>query len=341
MKVMRERRFLGALAVVSAAVVLGGAGTSLAFVGDDEFSHTQPAAELVMPFDARDGKVTFLIVSNVGGTSPSGGAQISTHWTFWSETCNELADFSICLTLNDTVVVDPTNVRAIGPNNEEFGPLINLSGERGLVTVTAFETNNVCADFSRTGARLIDDAIVGTFTFADTAASYSFGNDAFGLGLNDAGTAVVLPDAEDVDAYHIQVFDPTTVEASVVALSHLREQASGQVEPSAAAIRFATTFYDNLEIPTSLPDQTVNCVKFVPISSTPGGPAGLIPASVSVTTSGTIRLDPISGFGPNDYLYGIVGQAVGPFGASTSAKVTLEEPSASQAFVDAPVNLLD
>lgn len=340
MKVMRERRFLGALAVVS-AVVLGGVGTSVAFVGDDEFSHTQPAAELVMPFDVTEGKVTFLIVSNVGGTSPSGGAQITTHWTFWSETCNELADFSICLTLNDTVVVDPTNARAIGPNNEEFGPVINLSGQRGLVTVTAFETNNVCGDFARSGARLIDDAIVGTFTFADTTVSYAFGNDAFGLGLNDSGTAVELPDSATVDAFHLQVFDPTTVEASVVALSHLRETPNGQVEPNPGVIRFATTFYDNLEIPTSLPDQTVDCVKFVPISSRPGGPAGIIPASVNVTTSGTLRLDPIAGFGPSDYLYGIVGQAVGPFGASTSAKVTLQEPSASQAFVDAPVNLLD
>jgi hypothetical protein len=339
MKVMRERRFLVALAMVS-AIVTGSAGTSSAFIGDDGFSHTQPGAELIMPFDATEGKATFLLVSNINGTSPSGGAQISTHWTFWSETCDELANFSICLTLNDTVVVDPTNARAQGPNNETAGPIINLTGKRGLVTVTAYETNSVCGDYSQTGQVLVDNAIVGTFTFADTEVSYAFGNDAFALGLNFEGTAVELPESAFVDAYNLQVFDPTSVEASVVVLSHLREQAVGQVEPNPAAIRFATTFYDINEIPTSLPDQTAGCVKFTTISSE-GTTTGLIPPTVDVTTSGVIRLDPISGFGPNDYLYGIVGQAVGPFGASSSAKVTIGEPSASRAFVDAPATLLD
>src|SRR4051812_39079971 len=117
MKVMRERRFLVALAVVS-AIVMGSAGTSSAFLADDGFSHTQPAAELIMPFDSTEGKSSFLLVSNLTGTSSSGGAQVTTHWTFWSETCDELADFSICLTLNDTVVVDPTNARSQGLNNE-------------------------------------------------------------------------------------------------------------------------------------------------------------------------------------------------------------------------------
>lgn len=339
MKVMRERRFLVALAVVS-AIVMGSAGTSSAILGDDGFSHTQPGAELVMPFDATEGKSTFLLVSNIHGTSSFGGAQITTHWTFWSETCDELADFSICLTLNDTVVVDPTNARSLGAGNEEQGPIINLTGKRGLVTVTAYETNNTCADFSHAGAVLTDDAIVGTFTFADTDLGFAFGNDAFGLGLNDAGTAVVLPPSEIVDSYNIEVFDPTSVESSVVVLSHLREFSAGQVEPNPAGIRFATTFIDINEIPTSLPDQTAGCVKFAQISSD-AGTTGLIPPTVDVTTSGIIRLHPVSGFGPNDYLYSIVGQAVGPFGASTSAKVKLGEPSASRAFIDAPASLLD
>ncbi|HEY8516876.1 MAG TPA: hypothetical protein VIS07_15310 [Candidatus Binatia bacterium] len=343
MKVMRERRILAALAMAS-AFVLGTAGTSSAQIlplVEEDFSHIQPAAQLVMPFDATEGKESFLIVSNIGGTSPAGGPQITTHWTFWSSNCNELANFSICLTLNDTVVVDPTNARAIGPDNSEFGPVINLTGQRGLVTVTAYETNNVCGDFSSTGAQLIDNAIVGTFTFADTSVGYAFGNDAFGLGLDVTGTRVELPESGIVDSFNIQTFDPTSVEASVVVLSHLREQPVGQVEPSNAAIRFATTFYDINEIPTSLPDQTVGCVKFTTVSSEPGGPAGLIPANINVTTSGIIRLEPVAGFTPTSYLYGIIGQAVGPFGASSSTKVLYQEPSASRAFVDAPSTLLD
>jgi hypothetical protein len=337
MKVMRERRFLVALAAVS-AIVMGSAGTSSAILGDDGYSYTQPGAELVMPFDATQGKSSFLLVSNINGTSSFGGAQVTTHWTFWSETCDELADFSICLTLNDTVVVDPTNARSLGAGNEEQGPLINLTGKKGLVTVTAYETNNTCADFSHTGAVLADDALVGTFTFADSSVGYSFGNDAFGLGLNDAGTAVVLPDSSIVDSYNIEVFDPTSVEASVVVLSHLREQSTGPVEPNSTPIRFATTFLDINEIPTSLPDQTAGCVKFAQIQADTNT---LIPPTVSVTTSGVIRLHPIANFGPNDYLYSIVGQAVGSFGESSSAKVKLGEPSASRAFVDAPASLLD
>lgn len=351
MKVMRERRILVALAAVS-AIVMGSAGTSSAILLDDGYSYTQPAAELIMPFDATEGKATFLLVSNISGTSPFGGAQVSTHWTFWSETCDELANFSICLTLNDTVVVDPRNAQAQGPNNEPLGPKINLSGKRGLVTVTAYETNASCSDFSFTGGTLTDDAIVGTFTFADTVVSYSFGNDAFGLGLNNAGTRVILPDthrAENgssarVNSYNLQVFDPTSVEASVVVLSHLREPVTGQVEPNPANIRFATTFYDIYEVPTSLPDVNAGCVKFATISTPAGGPTGLIPPTVTVSTSGFIQLIPVAGYGANDYVYGIVGQAVGPFGASSSAKVTLGAPvppSASRAFVDAPANLLD
>jgi hypothetical protein len=319
---------------------MGSAGTSSAILDDDGFSHTQPGAELIMPFDATEGKATFLLVSNINGTSTFGGAQVTTHWTFWSETCDELANFSICLTLNDTVVVDPTNARSQGPNNEDQGPIINLTGKRGLVTVTAYETNSTCGDFSQTGQVLVDDALVGTFTFADTEVGYAFGNDAFALGLNFLGTAVELPEAALVNSFNIQVFDPTSVEASVVVLSHLREQSAGQVEPNPANIRFGTTFYDINEIPTSLPDQTAGCVKFTTISSE-GTTAGLIPPTVDVTTSGVIRLDPISGFGSTDYLYGIVGQAVGPFGASSSAKVDRSEPSASRAFVDAPSSLLD
>jgi hypothetical protein len=340
MKVMRERRFLVALALVS-AIVMGSAGTSSAFLADDGFSHTQPAAELIMPFDVTTGKSTFLLVSNIGGTSSgSGGAQITTHWTFWSETCDELADFSICLTFNDTVVVDPTNARSQGPDNGDLGPLINLSGKRGLVTVTAYRTDATCADFTHNGRVLTDDALVGTFTFADNTLGYAFGNDAFGLGLDPAGTAVELPDASVVGAFDIQTFDPTAVNASVVVLSHLRQQSTGPVTPNSSSIRFATTFLDTLEIPTSLPDQTAGCVKFTQVESTADTP-GLIPTTVSITTSGLFRLSPIAGFGPGDYLYGIIGQAVGQFGASTSAKVTLHAPSASRAFVDAPASLLE
>ena len=236
MKVMRERRFLVALAAVS-AIVMGSAGTSSAILGDDGYSYTQPGAELVMPFDATEGKSSFLLVSNIAGTSSSGGAQVTTHWTFWSENCDELADFSICLTLNDTVVVDPTNARSLTAGNQEQGPLINLTGKKGIVTVTAYETDPTCADFHANGAVLTDDALVGTFTFADTNVGYSFGNDAFGLGLNDAGTAVDDPathELRDVREQVIADFDVRVAEHRVRGHAVVRHAFVAQ---AAAALR--------------------------------------------------------------------------------------------------------
>jgi hypothetical protein len=44
-----------------------------------------------------------------------------------------LGDFSICLTLNDTVVVDPSHAQAIDVGNNPFGPVFNLKGHRANV----------------------------------------------------------------------------------------------------------------------------------------------------------------------------------------------------------------
>src|SRR5690554_4240401 len=112
---MRGIRKLGVAAVALAVSVLG-ASKSHALVDDPFTSFTQPANALVMPFDVTDDQVTFLLASNIGGLSPVGDAFIAgvtTHWTFWSETCDHLADVFICLTLNDTVVVDPRELSAI------------------------------------------------------------------------------------------------------------------------------------------------------------------------------------------------------------------------------------
>jgi hypothetical protein len=334
--VKRERRNLIALGM-AAALALGLSGTSSAFIGDDGYSYTQPGAELVMPFDATEGMATFLIVSNIGGVS-SDAAQVSTHWTFWSDTCDELTDFSVCLTLNDTVVINPRDMNAIGPNNEELGPNINLDGNAGVVTVVAYETNAACGDFRQTGANLVDNAIVGSFTVADTAAGYSFGNDAFGLGTDDADdpTRVILPPPPPQEAvsFDLPIFNPETVDVSWVFLSHLRSFSSGPVEPANAALRFSTSFIDNLEVPTSLPDSSVGCAEFLSVQPDP------IPGNILLNSSGLVRLVPLSGVNANNYLYGVVGQAVGAYGASTSLKVNYES-SPSLAFIAPASGLLD
>jgi len=317
--VKREGRILSTL--VAAGLFLGLTSTAHAILFDDQSSLTQPATELVMPFDASDNKSSFLLVSNPDAVSFD-AAQVSTHWIFWGTNCRELADVSICLTLNDTIVVDPRNITSVGPDNEPLGPTVNLDGEKGIVTVTAYETDQDCHPFNRTGSFLKESAIVGTFTMADTEAGYSFGNDAFGLFLNDAGTAVRLPDGSDVDRFVLQGLNPESVDASLVVLTHLVET-STIVTPSSSNSRFFASFYDNLEVNTSLPDVQVGCPVFRPIV---GGTTALIPDFVTVASSGVLSLVPTPGLDDSNYLFGIIGQAVGTFGASSRVKVDLCDP---------------
>lgn len=319
----REGKFLATL-VAASALCLGLGGTAQAILFDDQYSLTQPATELVMPFDASDGKSSFLIASNPYAVS-SDSAQISTHWIFWGANCRELADVSMCLTLADTVVVDPRAIQGLGPDNSPLGPVVNLDGEKGIVTVVAYETDSDCNPFFRTSSHILGNAIVGTFTIADTTAGFSYGNDAFGLFLNDAGTAVRLPDGSDVDRFAIQTLNPESVGSSEVILAHLAET-STIVQPSSTNVKFFASFYDNLESNTSLPDVTVGCPVFRTVT---GGTAPLIPDFVTIASSGIISLTPSPALTDSDYLFGIIGQAVGTFGASSRIKVDLCDPLTS------------
>lgn len=315
-----EGRILTTL--MTAGALCLGIGSAQAIVFDDQYSLTQPAAELVMPFDATAGKSSFLLVSNPDAVSLS-ASQVSTHWVFWGQNCRELADVSICLTLNDTIVVDPRDITSVGPDNEKLGPTVNLDGQRGLVTVVAYETDADCSPFFRTSATLKNSAIVGTFTLADTDAGYSFGNDAFGLFLTDSGDAVRLPDGSDVDRYALQTLNPEPEEVvSLVILGHLTE-ADGIVKPTSSQARFFASFYDSLEVNTSLPDVVVGCPVFRPIAK---GTTALIPDFVTVSSAGILSLTPEPSLSDSSYLFGIVGQALGTFGASSRIKVDLCDP---------------
>ena len=162
---------------------------------DDVFtSVTQPANTLLVPFDVTDGHETYIQVSNPHGTSSSSAPKITTHWAFWSDSCDHLLDVSICLTLEDTVVVDPRKVSAQNQANEAIGPVGDLSGERGFVTVTAYATDEECGAPDVLGFKLVDNAIVGLVTLANDSTSAAVGFDAIGLGLDPSGTFVDLPD---------------------------------------------------------------------------------------------------------------------------------------------------
>jgi hypothetical protein len=335
--VKRERRILIALVAASAALMAWCAPSSAALV-DDEYSYTQPAGELVMPFDATASKATFVIVSNILGTSTIGGSRITTHWEFWNENCAHLLDTSVCLTLNDTVVMDPRNIQGIDENNDPVGPVGNLDGKRGIITITAYETDSSCNAVGRSGeigfgqSIPLDDAIVGAFTIADTSLGYSFGNDALGLGLSADSSHFVVPRGSTFASFDVLTLNPQTLDSSLVVLTHLKASASAvRVVPSSSALTFDTQFIDNLEVATSLPDTSVGCAKFTSVKG------GLIPDNFDVNSSGLIRLSR-GKLTANDFLWGIHGQAVGSFGGSSSVKL---RGSASQAFLDAPSNLID
>jgi hypothetical protein len=308
-----------------------GAGKSHALVDDPFTSYTQPANALVMPFDQTDDHATFFIVSNISGLSPAGDgfiAGVTTHWSYWSEDCSHLADVFVCLTLNDTVIVSPAEISAIDAGNNPIGPQIDLSGNRGFVVVTAYATDEICSDSSVRGNLLVDDAIVGTYTFANIESQASFGNDAIGLGTDFSGSFTELPgdDFVDFDKFSIQTFNPEDLDDSTVVLLSLKEaggsgaQAPYEVGPNTANTRADLVYYDNLEIPTSLPEATIRCAKFTSLIP---GEGALIPDTISLLSSGILRLDRFSpeiGGDTGRFIYGIHGQAVGNFGGSSNMK---------------------
>ena len=118
---------LGLGVALSAAVFSAQTAQASPELGDT-ITTLEPAVALIMPFDVTDGQASFQIVSRIGGESSD---PLATHWSFWSESCDHLADVFICLTPRDTVVVDPTALQGqvqIGQENTNTGPVINLSG---------------------------------------------------------------------------------------------------------------------------------------------------------------------------------------------------------------------
>lgn len=329
---MRGIRKLGVAAVALAVGVLG-AGKSHALLDDPFTSYTQPANALVMPFDQTDEHATFFIVSNLSGLSPSGDgfiAGVTTHWSYWSENCDHLADVYVCLTLNDTVVVSPSEVSAIDAGNNPIGPQIDLSGNRGFVVVTAYATDEICSDSSVRGNIPVDDAIVGTYTFANIPVGFSFGNDAIGLGLDSFGDFTQLP-GNDIGGpafskFSIQSFNPEDLDVSTVVLLSLKEHAGNgatapvEIGPNTSSTKADLTYYDNLEIPTSLPNISFKCADFTTLIP---GDKSLIPSTISLLSSGILRLDnfsPAIGGDTGRFVYGLHGQAVGQFGGSDNMK---------------------
>ncbi len=320
----------------------------------------EPAVALIMPFDVTTGKVSFEIVSRIGGTDQG---VVASHWSYWSESCDHLADVFICLTLRDTVVVDPTVLRGQiqrGQGNVDTGPIINLSGEKGFVTVTAFDANGASEACEPADPETVSDtpSLVGSWVVSNTTTNSTFGNNA--IGITDGQT---LPAGGDFfltgpvgAGMFLNTYSPADLTDSEVFFIGVAFPAGNgpfsdsEIGPIPAALTNGsavccnTQYYDNLESFVSLPDVCLQCSSTAKIAD--NDPLAdidlpvIIPSSVVATTSGFVRLTncqvgsdegnvpigdtTINGVDLTTFLFGFHGMAVGPYGTSTMGRYTAE-----------------
>lgn len=276
-----------------------------------------PGAALVLPFDAFEGHVSFLAAQNTGST------QVSTHWTFWADVCRKLAETEICLTSQDSVIVDPTTLASIGPDNRPIGDgMINLAGQRGFAVVTAFATDAGCNPLLGSRAEIVDGALTGSWSIAELEKNSAFGTSAIVLHRSADGF-VELPDRplESLDLY---TWNPDTLTKSEFVLIGLRENAGvrpGEVGPIGTGdsnfVHFDLSYVDTLEVERSLPNGVVGCAAFDDVRR--------LVVGVDIRSSGFMRL---TGFRPSlgggtagsrMFVFGVHGWAFEGFGQMQNA----------------------
>ena len=195
---------------------------ALLFLAATAHAQTTPVTEvntaaLTGPFDQSPGRVTYLTISSPGAFSPSSRLpQVLVHLTFWSDACQHLADLEICLTKDDSAVLDLSDLMSIALDNERLDSSFDLSGYRGMWTAHAFESDERCRDPGDLGYRLVPRSIAGTWSIADLASNGAFGDRATGLEVDEAGD-IAVPD-ERFEAVDVSFFAPDTLAASTLAV---------------------------------------------------------------------------------------------------------------------------
>lgn len=333
-------RFLAALLSVG-LVSLAFHGPVLAQTPVSELN----TAALLGPFDETPGHQTFITAHCPGCVSPT-VPQVLVHWTFWSDSCDHLADFETCLTLNDSVVLDVANMGGIDADNVELASRFNLSGYRGSWTAHAFETDARCRDPADTGFVLVDHALNGTWSIANTQTHAAFGDRAQGLSTDGRGF-IVVPD-EAFEFLDFPFFQPDSLQdSSLILLSIIEElgdfpneagPAQGVVEVEARA-----RACDNQEACLSLPDVTIGCALFSTLIPSRGG---IIPETLMPGSGGFLRLssprfvnveDPVV-VGGRTWIYGWHGEQLGPYGTQSRGTYgnPVAEPSATPTSSSTP-----
>lgn len=320
---LRLARYVAALML---AATFGVSGVAAQTVGGP--TDLQPAAVLVMPFDVTTDHASFLVVSRVGDTVFR--SAVTTHWVFYSADCGHLADLAIGLTENDSIVVDPTRIQSQTqqpgmPVNESHGPVVDLTGARGVAIVTVQAPPGVSPV-----------QLIGSWTIADRAAGSAFGANAVGF------ASVALPDPSVLasEGLVIPTFDPGALDTSQVIVVGLEQQGDSIVPiatPSdalgGAHVCCNAQITDTLESVVSVPDVCLACALFAPVAPTrrPSVDPPVVPLASSPTSAGMVVLRACRTAGPDgrpvplgtsapQFLIAFHGQAVGPFGVATAGK---------------------
>jgi len=310
------------------------------------------AGTLIMPFDNTENHASFQIVSRLG-SDDSGPGPVATHWSYWADDCRHLVDVIVCLTPLDTKVMDPAAVQGElqspnPPTNNGVGSITDLTGERGMVTVTAFEATTGASglecDIADTSA-ILPLELSGGWVIADTSTTAAFGADALGLAGDAVPDASLISTSEGPGIF-LSSFNPQSLgDSAVIVLTVKLEGGNGrftedEIGPIAADMPDGNhvccnvTFTDHLEITTSLPDLCLECVGFNPISALQanGADVPIIPANTTIDAPGFVRLSNCESLdsegqrGPlieadiEQFLFAIHGQAIGPFGAAVHGK---------------------
>lgn len=269
--------FVGAAALVLAAVSGASAQVDTSISG--LMTHVEPAVSLVMPFDVTRDHVSFEIVSRRGG----GVSVVATHWSFWSDSCDHLGDVFICLTDNDTVVVDPKAVQSQlqpGAENLNVGPVLSFENSRGFITVSQFEADTEaqsCRIRDLENGLLETPTLVGSWVIANSRSNAAYGNNA--VGFTDGTTPQALPDTTQYfndgrSGLEFQFFNPADLEDSEVYVIGLASPNGNsefediEIGPIPAnlddglALCCNAEYYDNIETNISLPDLCFTCSSF-------------------------------------------------------------------------------
>lgn len=249
---------------------------ALALDDDPAMSLTSRAASLTVPYDLTEkngqNRVSFIRLTAPGAKSPDDVLgevpKVAVHLAAYTEDCRHEADMWLCVTRDSTITVDPAGLTSLhfDPDTKslvEVGPKVDLSGERGVITLTAYETDRAC---SPGGGRLVDDALIGAWSISDNTTSATCSGPAFGHGLDESGSFVQLNEpGYDFDRVSVGTYNPSLIEALDIGIV-LQEEAGqepGELGPIVGEVNGRSRFCDGeSEVCISRPDLRTTCVYF-------------------------------------------------------------------------------